>query len=148
MKDLKVLNLEKYVGCRVSSRVISKALVVGYNAEMNYLIVDDSGNRWGWAILRASDRILLDIGEPALLYLPVESVREVHIKETMRDMVGLDVMYQGKLRRCVGYNESLNACILQKSGGWARFSECDAIGVSVDPDAGFEYADYNEVEVL
>ena len=66
----------------------------------------------------------------------------------MRDTVGLDVMYQGKPRRCVGYNESLNACVLQRNGGWTRFAKGDVIGVREDLDAGFEYADYNEVEVL
>lgn len=148
MKDLKVLNLEKYVGCRVSSCVISKALVVGYNTKLNYLIVDGSGSGGGWTTLDEADKILLDTGEHTLLYLPVGSVREVHIKETLRDMVGLDVMYQGKPHRCVGYNESLNACILQRNGGWAKFSAGDVIGVREDLDAGFEYADYNEVEVL
>lgn len=150
MKDLKVLNLEKYVGCRVSSLVVSNALVVGYNAEVNYLIVDGSGSGSGCGrtISRETDRILLDTGERALWYLSVRSVREVHEKETLRDMVGLDVMYQGKPRRCVGYNESLNACILQKNGGWAKFSKGDVIGVREDLDAGFEYADYNEVDIL
>lgn len=148
MKDLKVLNLEKYVGCRVSSRAISKALVVGYNAEMNYLIVDGSGNGVGLTDLRPADKILLHTEGRPLWYLSVRLVREVHEKETLRDMVGLDVMYQGKPRRCVGYNESLNACILQKNGGWAKFSKGDVIGVREDLDAGFEYADYNEVEVL
>ena len=148
MKDLKVLNLEKYVGCRVSSRAISNALVVGYNAEVNYLIMDGSGNGAGLTDLHPADKILLDTGNHPLLYLSVRLVREVHEKETLRNMVGLDVMYQGKLRMCVGYNESLNACILQRDGGWARFSEGDVMGVSADLDAGFEYADYNEVEVL
>ena len=148
MKDLKVLNLEKYVGCRVSSPSISNALVVGYNAEMNYLIVDGSGNGVGLTDLRPADKILLDTGGRPLWYLSVRLVREVHEKEALRDVVGLDVMYQGKPRRCVGYNESLNAAILQKSGGWAKFSKGDVIGVREDLDAGFEYADYNEVEVL
>lgn len=146
MKDLKVLNLEKYVGCRVSSAEVRNALVVGYNAELDCLIVDNI--RDGWTVLGEGDRVLLDTEGRPLGYLSVRLVSEVRIKETMRDMVGLDVMYQGKPRRCVGYNESLNACILQKSGGWVKFSDCDAICVSVDPDEGFEYADYNEVEVL
>ena len=148
MKDLNVLNLEKYVGCRVSSREISNALVVGYNAEVDYLIVDGSGNGAGLTDLHPADKILLDTGNHSLLCLSVRLVREVHEKETLRNMVGLDVMYQGKPSRCVGYNESLNACILQKNGGWAKFSKGDVMGVREDLDAGFEYADYNEVEVL
>lgn len=148
MKDLKVLNLEKYVGCRVSSAGVRNALVVGYNAEMDYLIVVGSGNGVCLTDLRPADKILLDTGGHLPGYLSVRLVREVHEKETLRNMVGLDVMYQGKPRRCVGYNESLKACILQRDGGWARFSEGDVIGVREDLDAGFEYADYNEVEVL
>ena len=148
MKDLKVLNLEKYVGCRVSSLTISNALVVGYNAEVDYLIVDGSGNGVGLTDLHPADKILLDTGNHSLLCLSVRLVREVHEKETLRNMVGLDVMYQGKPRRCVGYNEGLNACILQRDGGWVKFSEGDVIGFREDLDAGFEYADYNEVEVL
>ena len=148
MKDLNVLNLEKYVGCRVSSAEVRNALVVGYNAESDCLIVDGGGSEWKWSILFATDRILLNTKEHAFLYLPVWIVREVHEKETLRDMVGLDVMYQEKPRRCVGYNEGLNAAILQKNGGWVKFSKGDVIGVREDLDAGFEYADYNEVEVL
>ena len=148
MKDLKVLNLEKYVGCRISSSRISNALVVGYNAKLNFLILSDANYGWGQADLDATDKILLDTAKSGLWYLPVGLVKEVHIKETLRDMVGLDVMYQGKPRRCVGYNENLNACILQKNSGWVRFAKGDVIGVREDLDAGFEYADYNEVEVL
>ena len=145
MKNLKVLNLEKYVGCRVSSPSISNALVVGCNANLNFLILSDvnDGRRDNQA-----DKIRLDTVKSDLWYLPVGLVREVHEKETLRDMVGLDVMYQGKPRRCVGYNEGLNAAILQKNGGWVKFSKGDVIGVREDLDAGFEYADYNEVEVL
>lgn len=148
MKDLKALNLEKYVGCRVSSAEVRNALVVGYNAEMDYLIVVGSGNGVCLIDLRPADKILLNTGGQLPGYLSVRLVREVHIKETMRDMVGLDVIYQGKISRCVGYNESLNACILQRDGGWAKFSKGDVMGVREDLDAGFEYADYNEVEVL
>lgn len=148
MKDLNVLNLEKYVGCRISSPRISNALVVGYNAKLNFLILSGANYGWGQADLDASDKILLDNVESDLWYLPVGLVREVHEKETLRDMVGLDVMYQGKPRRCVGYNEGLNAAILQKNGGWVKFSKGDVIGVREDLDTGFEYADYNEVEVL
>ena len=146
MKDLKVLNLEKYVGCRVSSAEVRNALVVGYNAESDCLIVDNI--RGGWTVLGEGDRVLLDTGGRPLWYSSVRLVREVHEKETLRDMVGLDVMYQGKPRRCVGYNEGLNAAILQRDGGWVKFSKGDVIGVREDLDAGFEYADYNEVEVL
>lgn len=148
MKDLKALNLEKYVGCRISSSRISNALVVGYNAKLNFLILSDADYGWGQADLDASDKILLDTAESGLWYLPVGLVKEAHTKEALRDMVGLDVMYQGKPRRCVGYNEGLNSAILQKNGGWVKFSKGDVIGVREDLDAGFEYADYNEVEVL
>ena len=148
MKNLKVLNLEKYVGCRVSSPSISNALVVGYNAKLNLLILSDVNDGWHRAFLGAADKILLDTVEGGLWYLPVGQVREVHVKRELRDMVGLDVMYQEKPRRCVGYNESLNAVILQKNGAWVKFSKGDVIGVREDLDAGFEYADYNEVEVL
>ena len=148
MKDLNVLNLEKYVGCRVSSAEVRNALVVGYNTELDCLIVDNIRGGWGQADLDAADKILLDTVESDLWYLPVGLVKEVHEKETLRDMVGLDVMYRGKPSRCVGYNEGLNAAILQKNGGWVKFSKGDVIGVQEDLDAGFEYADYNEVEVL
>ena len=149
MKDLNVLNLEKYVGCRISSPSISNALVVGYNAKLNFLILSDVNDGGGQADLDAADKILLDTVESDLWYLPVGLVKEVHHRTAMRDMVGLDVMYQEKPRRCVGYNESLNAVILQKdNGGWTVFAKGDVIGVREDLDTGFEYADYNEVEVL
>jgi hypothetical protein len=146
MNDLKVLNLEKYVGSRVTTYEVHNALVVGYVKNgVSLLIVEREG---GWREPDINDVILLDGREEEFWYVTLAEIKRITLKPTLRDMVGLDVMYQGKPRRCVGYNEGLNAAILQKNGGWVKFSKGDVIGVREDLDAGFEYADYNEVEVL